>query len=225
MKKGAYFRVAIFGSARIKKHDSRYALVFDLAKEIATEGIDIVTGGGPGLMDAANRGHHAGRRHNRQNKPYSIGLTINLPKEQKTSPHLDLRENFSEFSKRLDKFTLLSNAVVVTPGGVGTTLEFLYVWQLVQVKKINNIPIILLGKEWADFYTWIKKWPLHQHFLEKEETASLHLAKNSSEAIALIKEAHKTWLASQQESFAKSSRKGVVSKRIAKYPLPTGSEF
>jgi len=215
MKKGEYFRVAIFGSARIKKDDPRYVLVFDLAKEIAADGIDIVTGGGPGLMDAANRGHHAGRKHTKQNKPYSIGLTIKLPKEQKTSLHLDLRENFSEFSKRLDEFTLLSNAVVVTPGGVGTTLEFLYVWQLVQVKKINDIPIILLGQEWADFYKWIQKWPLHHHFLEKRETGSLHLAKNYSQAMKIIKESHEKWLQTH-ESFAKSSRKGVATKRKAK---------
>src|SRR3989344_4676224 len=214
-KSEQYFRIAIFGSARIKKGDTRYHLVYDLAKKIAAEGIDIVTGGGPGLMDAANRGHHAGRRNHRKIKPYSIGLTIQLQKEQKTSPHLDLKENFSQFSKRLDEFTLLSNAVVVTPGGVGTTLEFLYTWQLVQVKKICDVPIILLGQEWADFYKWIQKWPLHHHFLEKRETGSLHLAKNYSQAMKIIKESHEKWLQTH-ESFAKSSRKGVATKRKAK---------
>jgi len=192
-KSEQYFRIAIFGSARIKKGDTRYHLVYDLAKKIAAEGIDIVTGGGPGLMDAANRGHHAGRRNHRKLKPYSIGLTIQLQKEQKTSPHLDLKENFSQFSKRLDEFTLLSNAVVVTPGGVGTTLEFLYTWQLVQVKKICDVPIILLGEEWADFLKWVKKWPLKQRLLDEDEMKFLYSAKNCEEAMSIIRQAHETW--------------------------------
>ena len=192
-KSEPYFRVAVFGSARIKKGDPRYNLVYNLAKKIAAENIDLVTGGGPGLMDAANRGHHAGRKHIKKNKPYSIGLTIHLPKEQKTTRHLDLRENFSAFSKRLDEFTMLSNVVVVTPGGVGTTLEFLYVWQLMQVKKICDIPIILLGEEWKDFFKWIKKWPLKQHFLDEEEMKFLYLVKNHDEAMSIIKQAHETW--------------------------------
>ena len=181
------FRVAIFGSARIKKGDSRYKLIFNLAEAIAAEGIDIVTGGGPGLMDAASRGHHAGRK----NKDiYTVGLTIHLPKEQKESYHLDIKKDFHRFSKRLDNFIHLSNVVVVAPGGVGTMLELMYTWQLVQVKYSCNIPIILFGVIWSDFIKWIKKGPLVNKFLNKKDIDLLYLAKNKSEAIKIIKLAH-----------------------------------
>jgi len=153
------FRVAIFGSARIKKGDSKYKLIFNLTKAIAAEGIDIVTGGGPGLMDAASRGHHAGRKNK---KTYTVGLTIHLPKEQKESYHLDIKKDFHKFSKRLDNFIHLSNVVVVAPGGVGTMLELMYTWQLVQVKYSCNIPIILFGDIWSDFIKWIKKRSISQ---------------------------------------------------------------
>ena len=181
------FQVAIFGSARIKKGDSRYKQIHRLAKMIAAEGIDIVTGGGPGLMDAASRGHHAGRKNK---DTYTVGLTIHLPKEQKESYHLDIKRDFHKFSKRLDSFIYLSDVVVVAPGGVGTMLELMYTWQLVQVKYSSNIPIILFGDVWSDFIKWLKKGPLKNRFLDKEDLALLHQAKTCTEAIELIKKAY-----------------------------------
>lgn len=178
------FRIAIFGSARIKKGQQRYNLIYNLAKEIAEQGIDIVTGGGPGLMDAASRGHHAGRKNK---NIYTVGLTIHLPKEQKQSYHLDVKKDFHKFSKRLDNFIHLSNVVVVAPGGVGTMLELMYVWQLVQVKYSCRIPIILFGDIWKDFIKWIKKGPLKNEFLDEEDLELLYLAKNHDEAMELIK--------------------------------------
>ncbi|MCH8067427.1 MAG: LOG family protein [Nanoarchaeota archaeon] len=178
------FRIAIFGSARIKKGQQRYNLIYNLAKEIAEQGIDIVTGGGPGLMDAASRGHHAGRKNK---NIYTVGLTIHLPKEQKQSYHLDVKKDFHKFSKRLDNFIHLSNVVVVAPGGVGTMLELMYVWQLVQVKYSCRIPIILFGDIWKDFIKWIKNGPLKNKFLDEEDLELLYLAKNSDEAMKLIK--------------------------------------
>jgi len=181
------FRVAIFGSARIKRGDQRYNLINDLAKEIAKQGMDIVTGGGPGLMDAASRGHHEGRK----NKDiYSVGLTIHLPKEQKVSYHLDVKKDFHKFSKRLDNFIHLSNVIVVAPGGIGTLLEMMYAWQLVQVKYSCGIPIILFGKVWEDFIKWIKKGPLKNKFLDKEDLDLLYQAKNCIQAMKIINMAH-----------------------------------
>jgi predicted Rossmann-fold nucleotide-binding protein len=84
----------------------------------------------------------------------------------------------------------LSNAVVVAPGRVGTLLELLYTWQLMQVKTICNIPIILLGEMWTDFITWIKKWPLKNKLINQEDFELLFLAKNSKEAFIIIKEAY-----------------------------------
>lgn len=178
------FQVAIFGSARIKKGDPRYKLIYNLTKRIAAEGIDIVTGGGPGLMDAASRGHHAGRKNN---DVYTVGLTIHLPKEQKESYHLDIKKDFQRFSKRLDNFIDLSDVVVVAPGGVGTMLELMYTWQLVQVKHSCRIPIILFGKTWEGFVKWIKKGPLKNKFLDKKDLGLLYLAKTQKDAMNIIK--------------------------------------
>jgi len=184
------FRVAIFGSARIKKGDPRYELIYYLAKAIAAEGIDIVTGGGPGLMDAASRGHHAGRKNE---NIYTVGLTIHLPKEQKESYHLDIKKDFHKFSKRLDNFIHLSNVVVVAPGGVGTTLELMYIWQLVQVEYSCSIPIILVGGIWEGFVDWVKRGPLKNKFLNKEDIDLLYLTKNKDEAMKIIKMAYKEY--------------------------------
>ncbi|MFH0896727.1 MAG: LOG family protein, partial [Candidatus Bathyarchaeota archaeon] len=120
------FRVVIFGSARLEKGDPNWNLIYDLAKRIAEEDVDIVTGGGPGLMSAASEGHYAG---DVGRTIQSIGLQIRLPKEQRDALHLDIRKEFSRFSERLDNFIELANAVIVAPGGVGTMLEFFYTWQ------------------------------------------------------------------------------------------------
>ena len=181
------FRVAIFGSARIEEGDSNWNLIYDLAKRIAEEGLDVVTGGGPGLMNAASEGHNAG---DTANNAQSIGLQIILPKRQRDAEHLDIKEEFSRFSERLDNFVELANAVVIAPGGVGTMLEFLYIWQLLQVKMIRHIPIILLGKMWSDFVSWIKKWPLEAGLIDQEDLDLLFLVDNNEDALVMIKRAY-----------------------------------
>ena len=118
-----HFRVAIFGSARIQNGDINYKLIYNLAKMISEAGMDIVTGGGPGLMNAASEGHHVGRK---DEEIHSVGLKINLPFEKKEATHLDVKKQFSRFSSRLDNFMQLSNVVVVASGGVGTLLELFY---------------------------------------------------------------------------------------------------
>jgi len=187
---GKVFRVAIFGSARIKRGQPRYNEIYTLAKMLGERGIGIVTGGGPGLMEAANYGHVKGRK---DKKSHSIGLGIKLPREQDFNPHLDVKKEFKRFSNRLDKFMLLSNAVVVAPGGVGTLLEFFYTWQVSQVKQICNIPIILLGKQWGGLIEWLKKAPLKNKFLEKKDLDLLFLAKNCGEVIEIIDDSYEAY--------------------------------
>ncbi len=186
-KRDKHFRVSIFGSARIRKNDKIYKEIYYLARMLGEEGIDVVTGGGPGLMEAANSGHRAGSR---KSKAHSIGLGIILPKEQKYNNSVDYQKTFSHFTGRLDRFTLLSNAVVVAPGGVGTMLELFYIWQLVQVKKISNIPIILLGTQWQGFTEWLEKWPLRKKYFTKDDLNILFLAKDSNEAVKIIDRAY-----------------------------------
>jgi uncharacterized protein (TIGR00730 family) len=186
-----HFRVTIFGSARIEENDPIYNEVVTLAKLIAAENIDIVTGGGPGLMEAACKGHHEGRRND---LTHSIGLNIKIPQEQKPNLHLDIKREFERFSERLDTFMMLSDVVVVCPGGVGTLLEFAYTWQLVQVKHICRIPIILLGDMWSEFMKWIETYPLAREFLSRKDVDPLMFAKDSHEAIAIIKKFHEGYL-------------------------------
>ena len=113
-----YYRVSIFGSARLKPDTPLYKEVYDLAFQLAMRNADIVTGGGPGLMDAANKGAKDGGKKSR-----SIGLSIELPYETDANSHLDVKRNHKRFSSRLDEFMRISHAVVVTPGGIGTLLE------------------------------------------------------------------------------------------------------
>ena len=110
---------------------------------LGEKGIDIVTGGGPGSMMAANEGHKIGRKKSGKISK-SIGLLIKLPKDQKVSKYLDIKKEFNRFSRRLDKFMNLSNAFVVTPGGFGTILELFYTIQLIQVKQTCDVQVILL---------------------------------------------------------------------------------
>lgn len=181
------YRVVIFGSARIQKGDGLYTEVHDLAKRLGEKGMDVVTGGGPGLMEAANAGHGDGVK---KGGAESIGLNIKLPHEQGFNKHLDIKEEFERFSGRLDHFMYLANAVVVAPGGVGTLLEFAYTWQLMQVKHICNMPIILLGEMWGGLLEWIKENPLERSFLDQDDYDLLFTAKNSDEAFEIIKEAY-----------------------------------
>jgi len=155
---------------------------------IGKEGLDIITGGGPGLMDAASRGHHKGSNGN---GAHSIGLTIKLPKEQVSGYHLDIKKDFTKFSGRLDKFMELSNVVVVAPGGIGTILELFYTWQLVQVKHICDTPIILLGKHWPGLMKWIKKEILGKGLMSKEDFNFIFQANNCTDAMKIIKKVHK----------------------------------
>lgn len=186
-----HFRVAIFGSARLKKNDKNYKMVHKLSKMIGSKDIDIVTGGGPGIMEAANKGHQAGNKGNSQ----SWGLLIQLPKEQRANESLDIKKNFYKFTSRLDSFADLSNIFVVAPGGIGTTLELFYIWQLIQVKKLREkVPIILMGSMWADLIKWVKKWQLRRKFIDRMDLNGIFFAKTPEEAMKIIEEAHNLFL-------------------------------
>ena len=182
------FTVAIFGSARIKDDKPMYKKVYNLAKMLGERDIDVVTGGGPGLMKAANSGHKFGSK---ETMARSIGLGIKLPKEQKFNSYLDETETFMRFTNRLDNFMLLSNAVVVASGGVGTLLELFYTWQLVQVKHKKDIPIILYGDMWPGLLKWLKMRPLRKGYFGIEDYKLLYYAKTEKEAMELIDKAHK----------------------------------
>ena len=186
------FRVTIFGSARIKNNSSVYKQIYALGKMLAENGIDIVTGGGPGLMAAASNGHKAGRK-NKKNSSHAIGLEIDLPKEQKTNKGVDILRKFKRFSNRLDNFMLLSNVIVIAPGGVGTLLELFYSWQLVQVNHICHIPLIIIGDHYKGLLKWLTNYPMKKKYFKKKDLDLLFLATDYKQAMKLIGEAHKEY--------------------------------
>lgn len=177
-----FYRVSIFGSARIKPDTKEYKGVYTLAKELAENGADIVTGGGPGLMEAANAGAKEG-----SSKSKSFGIRIDLPFEATPNEHLDIKFYHKRFSSRLDEFMRISHAVVVTPGGIGTLLELLYTWQLIQVDHISARPIILVGDMWNGFFDWIKSEPLKAQLLDKSDLDNIIIVKNVREVTKLLK--------------------------------------
>ena len=185
-----HFRVAIFGSARTKKGEKTYTFVHTLASMIAENNMDLISGGGPGLMDAASRGHHSGRKKKKNNGSHSIGLTINLPFEQHDGFHLDIKKQFNKFSGRLDDFMKLSNVVVVAPGGLGTILELFYTWQLLQVKHIcDNVPIILLGPMWKGLIDWMEKQPMKKKLISPKDLDNIFLVNTCPQAMKIINQA------------------------------------
>lgn len=157
-----FFRVSIFGSARMKPDTPMYRMVCELAYELALRNCDIVTGGGPGLMEASNKGAKMVTGH----KSRSIGLPIQLHTfEGGPNPHLDVKREHRRFSSRLDEFMRISHAVIVTPGGIGTILELFYTWQLLQVHHIEPRPIIFVGDMWPELIEWMRKWPLAEKLM------------------------------------------------------------
>jgi hypothetical protein len=177
-----YFRVSIFGSARIKPNTEEYMEVYDLAKKLSKNNADIVTGGGPGLMEAANAGAKDG-----SSKSKSFGLHVDLPFETTPNEHLDITYHHKRFSSRLDEFMRISHAVIVTPGGIGTILELLYTWQLIQVSHISERPIILVGKMWTGLLEWMKSEPLNKQLIDKSDFNNIKIVQNVDEVIILLK--------------------------------------
>jgi uncharacterized protein (TIGR00730 family) len=181
-----HYRVTIFGSARISEGDKEYRDVYEIARGLAAEGFDIVTGGGPGLMQAANAGSKSV-----PNGGQSIGLNIKLPHEQCPNPYLDIKEEFERFSGRLDAFMAMSDAVVVAPGGIGTLLELFYSWQLVQVQHLCETPIILFGEIWTSLLLWLETEVLPRHLFDRSEMHTMFHVTESVQVVDLIIKIHK----------------------------------
>lgn len=146
-----FYRVTIFGSSRIRRGSHLYNEVRRLASELSAMGCDIVTGGGPGLMQAANEGVRLG---DPQKRTRSYGLAIELDFEQGPNPFVEKLYQHRTFFTRLHHFVLLSSAFVVVPGGIGTTLETMLIWQLLQVRHSFDTPLVLVGPMWRGLVAW-----------------------------------------------------------------------
>jgi uncharacterized protein (TIGR00730 family) len=185
------YRVAIFGSARAQPGTFVYDEVRRVAAAFAAMGCDIVTGGGPGLMQAANEGaKEAGA-------PRSVGIRVELPFEQDVNPFVEQAFDHETFFTRLQHFVIASDAFVVVPGGIGTVLEMLMIWQLLQVRHVDNVPLILVGKMWKGLVDWAQTAMLDPR-LALANPDDLQIPKcveTADEAIALVRDLHGKWRA------------------------------
>ena len=195
--KHSAYRVTIFGSARAQPGTFAYEEVKRIATALAEMGCDINTGGGPGLMQAANEGAAAGGPAKR-----SVGIRVELPFEQSVNPFVDRAFEHQTFFTRLHHFVLASDAFVVAPGGIGTVLELTMIWQLLQVKHIQGTPLILVGEMWTGFVDWARTHLLKTQppLANPEDLAIPVCLQTADEAIALLREHHARWQGEQQTS-------------------------
>jgi hypothetical protein len=186
------YRVTIFGSARAQPGTYVYEEVKRVSAVLAEMGCDIITGGGPGLMQAANEGAAAANAPERNR---SVGIRVELPFEQEVNPFVEQAFEHKTFFTRLHHFVLTSDAFVVAPGGIGTVLELMMIWQLLQVRHVHDTPLILVGKMWATLVDWAKTHLLDPRLqLAKPEDMTIPRCVNTAdEAILLIRGHHAKW--------------------------------
>jgi uncharacterized protein (TIGR00730 family) len=188
------YRITIFGSARAKPGMFVYDEVKRVAAALAEMGCDIVTGGGPGLMQAANEGAAAS---NAPERSRSVGIRVDLPFEQEANAFVQDAFEHRTFFTRLHQFVLMSDAYVVTPGGIGTVLELTLIWQLLQVKHVKDTPLILIGKMWAELVNWAKSNLLKPELslASPDDMEIPHCVNTADEAIAILREHKAKWQA------------------------------
>lgn len=186
------YRVTIFGSARAQPGTFAYDEVKRLAAALAELDCDIITGGGPGLMQAANEGAAAVGAPERNR---SVGIRVELPFEQDVNPFVQQAFEHKTFFTRLHHFVLTSDAFVVAPGGIGTVLELMMVWQLLQVRHVQNTPLILVGKMWSALVDWARSHLLTTTppLASPQDMSIPQCVNTADEAIVLIRAHHVQW--------------------------------
>ncbi|NNJ09384.1 TIGR00730 family Rossman fold protein [Chloroflexales bacterium ZM16-3] len=188
--------VTIFGSARVREGDPTYSAAVETARLLAEEGFAIITGGGPGLMEAANRGA-------REAGGPSIGCTIELPFETGANPYVDLEIRFRYFFVRKTMFMKYASAFVIFPGGFGTLDELFESLTLIQTGKVHNFPIVLFDSAyWAGLLSWVRDTMLPSGKVSSTDIDLLTFAEDPAEVCALIK-------ASYTERQASTDRRDV----------------
>ena len=174
--------VTIFGSARLKPGNKYYDDAVTVARKLADDGFAIITGGGPGIMEGANKGAKKGKAH-------SVGLNIEIPSEQIPNKYQDISLSFRYFFIRKLMFIKYAIAYIIFPGGFGTMDELFEALTLVQTKRIKSFPIILYGSEyWEGLIDWMKKTLIAQGTIEREDFAFFSLVDKPEEVRFLINE-------------------------------------
>jgi uncharacterized protein (TIGR00730 family) len=193
------YRVTIFGSARARAGSFGYEETKRAAAALADMGCDIITGGGPGLMQAANEGAASA-----PDRARSVGIRVDLPFEQEVNAFVTQAFEHRTFFTRLHQFVLSSDAFIVAPGGIGTVLETMMVWQLLQVHHLENTPLILVGAMWPELIEWARNSMLANDppLANPEDMTIPRCAANADEAITLIREHHRLWQSAGQSEGA-----------------------
>ncbi|WP_293820470.1 TIGR00730 family Rossman fold protein [uncultured Corynebacterium sp.] len=176
--------VTVFGSARTTPEDASYQLGVEVGRKLAEHSYAVITGGGPGIMEAANRGaHEAGG--------LSVGLGIELPHEQGLNEYVDLGLNFRYFFARKTMFLKYSQAFICLPGGMGTMDEFFEVMCMVQTGKVTNYPIVLMGTEyWSGLLEWMENTLAANGYINAKDRELFLLTDDPEEALAHIIQRH-----------------------------------
>jgi uncharacterized protein (TIGR00730 family) len=176
--------VSVFGSARTKEDDPNYIAAVETGKLLAEAGFEVITGGGPGIMEAANRGAwEAGG--------VSVGCNIELPFEQVPNPYQNQGLSFKYFFVRKTMFIKYSNAYIIFPGGFGTLDEVFEALTLIQTRKIRNFPVVLFNSQyWQGMLQWISTVMLHEGNINQEDLQLLHLTDSPKDAVDFITKWH-----------------------------------
>lgn len=184
------YRVSIFGSARVERGSFAYEQTKRAARRLAAMGCDIITGGGPGLMQAANEGASLAPARSR-----SYGIRVQLPFEQNANAFVAQAFEHRTFFTRLHQFVIASDAFIVTPGGIGTVLEMMMIWQLLQVNHLQNTPLILVGRMWPGLIDWARASMLSTTppLAHPRDMTIPVCAADAEAAIALIRAHHREW--------------------------------
>jgi uncharacterized protein (TIGR00730 family) len=175
--------VTVFGSARVREDDPWYAAARETGRLLGEAGFAVITGGGPGIMEAANRGA-------RDAGAMSVGLNIELPHEQHVNPYVDREINFRYFFVRKTMFVKYSRAFVVFPGGFGTLDEMFEALTLIQTRKVENFKVVLMGQAyWAGLLEWLRHRVATEGKIDVEDIDLLHLTEEPGEAVRVIVDA------------------------------------
>jgi uncharacterized protein (TIGR00730 family) len=176
--------VTIFGSARVLDGSPVYRIARETARLFAEAGFAVVTGGGPGVMEAANRGCKEGGG-------LSVGFNIALPHEQGLNPYCDVEMTFKHFYARKTMFVKAAEGFVIFPGGFGTLDELFESLTLIQTGKVLDFPVVLIGGEhWRDLLGWVSDEVLREGLISPDDVQLLHVTDDPAEAVRLIVEGY-----------------------------------
>jgi uncharacterized protein (TIGR00730 family) len=175
--------ITVFGSARVSEGDPAYTMAREIGRLLAVEGYAVITGGGPGVMEAANRGCQEGGG-------LSVGCNIELPHEQDINPYVDLGVEFRYFFARKTMFVKYADGFVILPGGYGTLDEMMEALTLIQTGKIRHFPVVLVGTEfYAGFVEWIKAKLLGEGMISPDDIDLIQVTDDPTEVVDIMRKA------------------------------------